>query len=279
MIQWLTLLRQALKNGERRDDRTGVGTLSVFNTQCKFDLREGFPAVTTKQLFFRSVTAELAAFLAGAETLGAFHKFGCKLWDANALAWKGARFEGDVGRIYGVNWKKWRSVSPLPNGVNLMRETDQIAQLIENLRGNPFSRRHLVITYNPGELDQVCLPACHYAFQCNVSADKQFLDLHFIMRSVDLFLGLPFDIASYALLLHLICEDIDMAPRWLSASLGDSHIYLNHEHQVNEVLQREPLSLPQLALSGPISALTFQPDQATLVNYRSHAAVQAVMNP
>ena len=290
MKQWHDILRNVLENGEKRDDRTGVGTVSLFAPPPSvFDLRLGFPAVTTKKLFFNQVAAELAAFLAGAETLEEFHKFGCNIWNANALAWKAARFEGDVGRTYGVNWKRWRSWrgagwakdgmrAGLPHHDDIVvSETDQIAQLVENLRGNPFSRRHIAFAYNPGELDQVCLPACHVLFQCYVSKDG-FLDLQFYIRSVDLFIGWPFDIASYALLMNLLAHDAGLTPRMLTCSMGDAHIYFNHQNQVCEVLSRELLPLPQLRLSGVVSALNFSPDQASLAGYISHSPVRATMN-
>jgi thymidylate synthase len=453
MIQWHKILWQVLEHGEKREDRTGVGTLSVFGTNCKFDLREGFPAVTTKKLYFGQVAAELAAFLAGAETLEEFHKFGCTLWDANALdqRWveSGARFDGDLGPIYGSMWRKWpvptvrdqplaklrdgleatfagvangqgsadhplrktwqgmitrcydrtannyhfyggrgvfvcnewlefaafcRDAVELPgwndkardfHGYQLDKDSrgdgfryspthcawislsenqaqrysaeytvenkegevfsftnasqfcrehnceianftdlwtgrknaktrdgfklinvrelrpnhiDQLAELIKCLREDPFSRRHLVTAWNPGSLSQMALPPCHIFFQCYVSADRQFLDLRFDLRSVDLFVGWPFDVASYALLAHLLARDTGLVPRWLSVTMGDAHVYLNHLEQAAEVLSREPMRPPVLRLTGDVGALSFRPDCASLAEYASHPAVRAKMN-
>ena len=252
-----------------------MGTRSVFGTHSRFDLRDGFPAVTTKKLYFGQVAAELAAFIAGAETLEEFHKFGCNIWNANALAYHG-RFPGDLGRIYGVNWRRWRSwvdgeITPE------LKETDQLRELIENLRGNPFSRRHVVTAWNPGELDQMCLPPCHTFFQCYVSKDG-FLDLRFDLRSVDLFIGYPFDVASYALLAHLLARSTGLTARQLYISMGDAHIYNNHLEQVEEVLSRKPMQPAMLCLTGDIDALNFHPSCASLAEYVSHPPVRATMN-
>ena len=280
MRQWHKLLNQVLKYGEKREDRTGVGTLSVFGAHSRFDLRDGFPAVTAKKLYFGQVAAELAAFLAGAETLEEFHKFGCMLWDANGLdpRWTEGHTPGWLGRIYGVQWRRWRSVKEGPAGEHLSKITDQIKDLVDRLRGDPWSRRHVVTAWNPGELGEMCLPPCHTFFQCYVSADRQFLDLRFDLRSVDLFVGWPFDVASYALLAHLLARDAGLIARQLCISMGDAHIYNNHLEQVEAVLAREPMELSSLALLEGVGALNFAPAAAALNDYQSYPPVRAKMN-
>lgn len=272
MRQWLQIMEKALTFGERRIDRTGVGTLALFGEQLVFDLRDGFPAVTTKQLAFKQMAGELSCFVRGCFNLQDFHDVGCSIWDANATAayWT-PRTPGDVGRIYGVQWRDWRSF--VPGG---FKSTDQLQQLLQDLTRNPYSRRHLLTTWNPGELDQMCLPPCHVLCQAYVS-NLGDLDLRVDMRSVDLFLGLPFDVASYALLQHLIAKDLALSPRSLIFQLGDAHVYLNHQDAVRTVLDREPLALPRLELSPETSTLCFMPEQAKLLNYQHLGKVAAEM--
>ena len=272
MRQWLQIMEKALTFGELRTDRTGVGTFALFGEQLVFDLKHGFPAVTTKQLAFKQVAAELSCFVRGKQNLADFHEVGCSIWDANAGAayWKPSK-PGDVGRIYGVQWRDWKSY--LEGGY---KRTDQLKTLLQDLQQNPYSRRHLVTAWNPGELDQMCLPPCHVMFQAYVSNDKH-LDLRVDMRSVDLFLGLPFDAASYALLQHLIAKDVGLTPRKLVFQLGDAHVYLNHQDAVRTVLDREPLTLPYLQLIPEASTLDFLPGQACLGDYRHLGKVSAEM--
>jgi thymidylate synthase len=304
------LLRDALQNGEPRRDRTGVGTRALFGAQCRFDLRDGFPAVTTKRLHFRQVAAELSAFIAGAETLAEFNQAGCTLWDANASApaWKERqRFPGDVGRIYGVQWRRWRSVDPESTWDRSrqyervgMLEVDQLSRLVDGLRADPHGRRHVVTAWNPGELGHMCLPPCHVMFQCFASDETSpthpsigSLDLCFHMRSLDLFLGMPFDVASYALLAHLLARETGRRARHLVMTAGDAHVYNNHRAQVQTVLEREHFPPPELVLAaseprrvGVLQDLEilsgglfgFLPDDARLDGYESHPSVPAPLN-
>lgn len=279
-LEWHRLMKTVRKTGELRRDRTGVGTIALFGLHASWDLREGFPAITTKKLGFAQVRSELAAFLAGAETLEEFHAHGCNIWDANAKAsyWK-PRFEGDVGRIYGVQWKRWRSWSGEPGNL-WHRQADQIEALVDGLRKDPHGRRHLVTAWNPGELGEMCLPPCHVLFQCFASDHEgHWLDLQFHMRSLDLFVGMPFDIASYGLLLSILARATDRQPRRLLMTVGDGHLYHNHVEQVDAALAREPMRPPQLELSmdcsGPFDFLNLH---ARLINYESHSALPAPMN-
>lgn len=287
MKQWHGIMRDVLERGEPRADRTGVGTLALFGVGCEFDLREGFPAVTTKRFGFSQMAGELSAFLAGAESLDEFHAHGCTLWDGNAAespSWLArARFPGDVGRIYGVQWRRWRSWKYIESSQGqsaLTSETDQLRMLIEGLRREPHGRRHLVTAWNPGELNEVCLPACHAFFQCFASdKDGAWLDLQFYMRSVDLFLGLPFDIASYALLTHLIGRATGRKPRRLVMHAGDAHIYLNHMEAARLALSRQPLYLSRLELSADCRGPNdFMPLHARLINYQFHDPIPAKLN-
>ena len=265
MNQWHEILTKCLNEGTLRDDRTGVGTVALFGEILKFkgvDL--AFPAVTTKKLAFGQVAAELACFLHGYSNLAEFNEMGCYIWDANASApyWQ-PLVKGDLGRIYGVQWRSW------DNGI------DQIKALVQGLRTQPHGRRHLVTMWNPSDLDDVCLPPCHYAFQCFV--EGQNLDMMVVMRSVDLFLGLPFDIASYGLLLQLIAKELGLIARDLTFALGDAHIYLNHFEQVQTVLQRAPKRLPWCLIEPEATLDNFHPSMAKLVHYEYWDAVPAPM--
>lgn len=297
-LEWHRLMLQIQREGELRMDRTGVGTRAIFGARCEWDLRECFPACTTKKLYFGQVRAELAAFLAGAESLEDFHQHGCDIWDKNAKDWRTPRYPGDVGRIYGVQWRRWRSVFNAPSDWEKLdgamhearaasaerewRETDQIAKLVEGIRAQPHGRRHLVQTWNPGELDAMCLPPCHVLFQCftsdGVSTGPDWLDLHFHMRSLDVFLGMPFDVASYGLMAHLVARAVGREPRRLIMTSGDTHLYLNHTEQVEKVLSREPLPGPRLVLMDGASVLNFDSSHAYLAEYEHHPAVYAPMN-
>lgn len=256
MRQYQALLQGVLTNGEVRKDRTGVGTIAVFGATISFDLREGFPAVTTKQLMFNSVKAELAGFLEGTTSLARMQELGTHIWDANAAA-----NNGHLGRIYGAVWRNL-------NGV------DQLAQVVKSIVENPTSRRHRVTAWEvPSD---ACLPACHTDFQLYVS-NKEELDCIVDMRSVDLFLGLPFDIASYALLMHIICKQVRYEPRYLTFHLKDTHIYLNHLDQVKELLSRHPKDLPYLQLSHHVTIDNFAPEMAGLLGYQYWPAIKADM--
>lgn len=279
--QWHKMMLDVLAFGERRFDRTGAGTRALFGMQERFDMRNGFPACTTKKLHFAGIAGELAAFLIAAEDLPTFNKLGCNFWDKNASApaWKERqRFPGDVGRIYGVQWRRWRSAMVDGNSVG-MRELDQVKALVSSLQSDPHGRRHLVTAWNPGELEQMCLPPCHVMFQCFASDQGgRWLDLQFSMRSLDLFLGMPADVASYALLAHLIGREVDRRPRFLLCSVGDGHIYLNHKDQVEEIMSRTPRPLPQLELSPGARLFGFLPEDASLRDYDPHPALPAPLN-
>ena len=237
MNSYIELITKVLNAGNLRDDRTGVGTISLFGEQMKFDLRDGFPATTQKKLAFNQVKGELIAFIRGYRNIEDFHNLGVKIWDANFNADSWANDNGDLGRIYGVNWRSWQGLN---NGEAVY--IDQLKELVYGLKNNPYGRRHVVVNYNPAELTQVCLPACHVLFQCYV--EDNFLDLRVDMRSLDLFLGAPFDIASYAILQTLLAKECGYLPRHLIFQIGDAHIYNNHIDQVKTMLSRQELQLP-----------------------------------
>lgn len=266
---YLEALRYILEHGVDRSDRTGVGTRAVFGLQIRCNLEDGFPAVTTKKLAFNATKAELLWFLSGSSDVKELQKLGCHIWDANAEApyWKPkAKFEGDLGRIYGVQWRHWQSATG--------EEIDQIAKVIEGIRSNPYDRRLLVTAWNPGELDQMALPPCHVLFQFFVANGK--LSLQMYQRSCDMFLGVPFNIASYSLLLHMVAQVTDLKPGEFIHILGDAHIYLNHFEQVKEQLKREPYPPPQLWLNPAIKNIDkFKMEDIRLINYKHHPAIPA----
>jgi len=227
--QYLDILRKALDEGDERADRTGVGTRAVFGEMMRFDLSRGFPAVTTKRLAFRAVVAELLWFLAGSSDVNDLHALGVRIWDGNAFAeyWQPrARFPGDAGRNYGQQWRDWVA----PDG----RHIDQLRDAIRQIREQPASRRMLVVAWNPGELEQTSLPACHALFQFFVAGGK--LSLMMYQRSCDLVLGVPFNMAEYALLLHLVAREVELAPHEFVHVLADAHIYRDHIDAAREQL-------------------------------------------
>lgn len=289
MKQYLELLHDILDNGETKDDRTGVGTISVFGRSIRFDLRRGFPAVTTKKLAWRACKGELLWFIEGSgdERRLAEITHGTKdgtvtIWTPNALAeyWKpNAQFEGDLGRVYGVQWRSWltgrkrwtSSSEHEPDSI------DQLANLIEGLKRDPNGRRHIMNTWNVGELDQMALPPCHIMCQFYVNQNRE-LSCHMYQRSVDVFLGLPFNIASYALLTHMIAQCCGMKVGELIISMGDTHIYQTHIDQVKEQMKREPLELPALELNSAVTDIDkFTMDDIQLRNYKSMNSIKAVM--
>ena len=268
------LLEDILANGEKRDDRTGVGTISVFAKQLRFDLRESFPAITTKKLAWKACAGELLWFLEGssderrlAEITHSTREGVVTIWTPNAMAgyWKDkAKFEGDLGRVYGVQWRDWTGI-------------DQVKNLIDSIKNNPNGRRHILSAWNVGELDQMALPPCHVMSQYYVSKNKE-LSCHMYQRSVDVFLGLPFNIASYALLTHMIAQVCDLKVGELIISTGDTHIYSDHVEQVNEQLRREMYPQPTLWLNPEIKDIDkFTMDDIKLLNYVSHDSIKAKM--
>lgn len=274
MKQYLDLLQDILNNGEHKADRTGVGTISVFGRQLRFDLTKGFPAVTTKKLAWKSVVSELLWFLEGsnderrlAEILYGRPDSGRDtIWTGNAQAayWTPrAKFDGDLGRVYGVQWRDWGGV-------------DQVSRLIDGLKNDPNGRRHIISAWNVDELDQMALPPCHVMSQYYVSNGK--LSCHMYQRSVDVFLGLPFNIASYALLTHMIAHVCGLEVGELIISTGDTHIYTNHVDQVQEQLAREPYLAPTLWLNPNIKNINdFSMATIDLDNYKCHGTIKAEM--
>jgi thymidylate synthase len=275
MNQYLELLEDILdRNGETRNDRTGTGTVSVFGRQLRFDLREKFPAVTTKKLVWNACKAELLWFIEGsgderrlAEILHNTRDSNkTTIWTGNAQAdyWiHKANFEGDLGRVYGVQWRDWRGV-------------DQLAKLIDGIKNDPNGRRHILSAWNVDELDQMALPPCHVMSQFYVS--RGYLSCHMYQRSVDVFLGLPFNIASYALLTNMIAHVCDLKAGELIISTGDTHIYRNHIEQVEEQLTRKPLPLPTLWLNPNVKNIDdFKMEDIILEGYQSHGMIKAEM--
>jgi thymidylate synthase len=275
--QYLDLVRRILDEGEQRADRTGHGTLSLFGEQLKFDLEEGFPATTAKRLGFFQVAAELACFLRGHDNLEEFRQMGCNIWDKNAEAgyWLKnplRRGDGDLGRIYGVQWRRWRGRTSHDEPV------DQLRGVINTLRRDPWTRRALVTAWNAAEINEVCLPPCHVMFQFSVRRDLR-LYCAVTMRSVDTFIGMPFDVASYALLTHLVAKELGIRVGVLTMWFGDTHVYLNHLEQARTMLARELLPLPVLELDPAAFVDCFAPAMARLVGYHSHPFIAAEMNP
>jgi thymidylate synthase len=280
MKQYHDLLEDILKNGESRDDRTGVGTISVFGRQLRFDLDSGFPAITTKKLAWKACVGELLWFLEGsnderrlAEITHGSKEGKVTIWTPNALApyWKSkAKFEGDLGPVYGVQWRKWEG----PRWGSLI---DQVSNLVDSLKNDPNSRRHIISAWNVGELKDMALPPCHVMSQYYVSKDNR-LSCHMYQRSVDVFLGLPFNIASYALLTHMLAQVCDLKVGELIISTGDTHIYKDHVEQVNEQLRREMYPQPTLWLNPEIKDIDkFTMDDIKLLNYQSHDTIKATM--
>lgn len=260
MQKYLDLLQDIMTSGVRKEDRTGTGTISVFGRQLRFDLSEGFPLLTTKKLHIRSILHELLWFLSGDTNIRYLQENGVTIWDE----W--ADENGDLGPVYGSQWRSW----PAPDG----RSIDQIAKLIEQIKRNPDSRRHLVSAWNPAEVDNMALPPCHYAFQFYVADGK--LSCLFNMRSVDTFLGLPFNIASYAFLTHMVAQQCDLQPGELIWTGGDVHIYANHVEQVKLQLTREPYPLPQLVIKRKLDSLfDYRFEDFEIVGYQSHPAIKA----
>ena len=289
MKNYLDLLNKILAFGQREPNRTGVDTLTLPGEMLQFDLRAGFPAVTTKKLAFNQVKGELIGFLRGSSSLAEFKALGCDVWDANvnSPAWQNNEYRtgpDDMGRIYGVNWRDWAHWEDydgdiVPIGV------DQIKIALDTIRNNPESRRIIVNAWNPAELDQACLPPCHVLFQLHPRSDGT-LHMTMYQRSCDMFLGVPFNIASYALLLELFAAWTGRIAATLTMYLADAHIYVNHIEQVTEQLSREPMPLPKLVLTLPIGMSTLsadelirclEPDHLELVGYNCHPAIKAPM--
>jgi thymidylate synthase len=257
--QYLDLLADILANGVRRDDRTGVGTLAVFGRQMRFDLGNGFPLLTTKKLHFKSIAIELLWFLRGDTNTAWLHQNGVSIWDEWADA------AGELGPVYGKQWRSWAA----PDG----RVIDQISEVVRSIRKTPSSRRHMVTAWNPGELDQMALAPCHCLFQFFVAEGR--LSCQLYQRSADTFLGVPFNIASYALLTLLMAQATDLEPGEFVHTLGDAHLYLNHVEQAKEQLAREPLPFPTIDLASKSDIFAFERADIRLRDYQAHPAIKA----
>ncbi len=260
MHQYHELMRHILDKGTQKSDRTGTGTLSVFGHQMRFNLNEGFPLVTTKKLHLRSIIHELLWFLKGETNIKYLKENKVRIWDE----W--ADENGELGPVYGKQWRSWQA----PDG----RKIDQISQLIEQIKTNPDSRRLLVVAYNPGEVDQMKLPPCHAFFQFYVANGQ--LSCQLYQRSADVFLGVPFNIASYALLTHMIAQVCGLGVGDFIHTLGDAHLYSNHLEQVKLQLSRTPKSLPKLALNPVIKNIfDFKYEDIQILGYESDSAIKA----
>jgi thymidylate synthase len=257
--QYLDLLRDILAHGSHRSDRTGTGTQGLFGRQIRFDLSKGFPLLTTKKIHFKSVVVELLWFLRGDTNIAYLKDHGVKIWDAWADA------GGELGPIYGKQWRSWAA----PDG----RVIDQMSRLIDNLKTNPYSRRHVITAWNPSEVDDMALPPCHCLFQFYVSDGR--LSCQLYQRSADVFLGVPFNIASYALLTHMVAQVVGLEVGDFVHSFGDVHIYSNHREQVLEQLSRAPLPFPQLKLAPESDLFSFDYADIGLEAYQSHAPLTA----
>jgi len=262
MQQYNDLLRHVMQHGTKKEDRTGTGTVSVFGYQMRFNLQEGFPLVTTKKVHTKSIIHELLWFLKGDTNIKYLKDNGVTIWDE----W--ADENGNLGPVYGYQWRSWPSASG--------EQIDQISQLIDQIKNNPDSRRLLVNAWNVSEISKMKLPPCHILFQFYVADGK--LSCQLYQRSADLFLGVPFNIASYALLTHMVAKVCNLEVGEFIHTLGDAHIYSNHFDQVNLQLTREPLPLPTLKLNPEVKNIfDFTYEDIAIENYQSHPAIKAVV--
>ena len=271
--QYQNLLADILISGRKKEDRTGTGTLSVFGRQIRHDMRDGFPLLTTKKMAWKTMVTELLWFLRGDTNIKFLHDNNCHIWDGDYE--KSGRTDGELGPIYGKQWRAWTTWTNQD-----LEDIDQIQNLINELKTNPNSRRLMVSAWNVGELDQMVLPPCHYGFQCYVREGK-YLSLMWNQRSVDTFLGLPFNIASYGLLLEMIAKEVNMIPDELIGNLGDVHLYSNHIEQAKEQISREPFELPSIVMRKACSILgerEYTTDDITLINYEYHPAIKAPLS-
>lgn len=260
MKQYLALMKDILETGAVKTDRTGTGTHSVFGRQLRFNLAEGFPLLTTKKLHTRSIFIELLWFLKGDTNIQYLHDHGVTIWDE----W--ADENGDLGPVYGHQWRSW----PAPNGQTI----DQITNVLNQIKQKPDSRRHIVSAWNPAEVDKMALPPCHAMFQFYVADGK--LSCQLYQRSADYFLGVPFNIASYALLTHMVAQQCDLQPGDFVWTGGDTHLYANHIEQAKLQLSREPFDLPQLNIRRkPASIFDYQYEDFEIVNYQTHPGIKA----
>jgi thymidylate synthase len=264
------LLSDIITFGVEKKDRTGTGTISEFGHQIRHKMSEGFPLLTTKKMAWKQVVSELLWFLTGQTNIAFLHKHNNHIWDGDYE--KSGRTDGDLGPIYGKQWRKWDG----KNG-----RIDQIDDLVRELKTNPDSRRLMVSAWNVGELDQMVLPPCHYGFQVWTREEdgKRYISLMWNQRSVDTFLGLPFNIASYGLLLHIIANEVDMIPDELIGNLGDTHLYLNHIEQAKEQIGRDSFDLPKLKTDAKMDGICCNvPDDFVLEGYQYHPTIKAPLS-
>ncbi len=262
MRQYLELLDRVLKEGVKKEDRTGTGTLSVFGHQMRFNLQEGFPLLTTKKLHLKSIIHELLWFIRGSTNVRYLNENGVTIWNE----W--ADESGDLGPIYGYQWRSWSA----ENGEHI----DQLSQVIDQLKHNPDSRRHIVSAWNVGDLDKMNLPPCHILFQFYVAENR--LSCQLYQRSADIFLGVPFNIASYALLIMMVARETGYEPGDFVHTLGDAHIYLNHIEQVKLQLSREPKALPVIILNPEVKRVTdFTYEDFKLIHYEPHPHIKGAI--
>jgi len=260
MRQYLDLMKHVLEHGTKKEDRTGTGTLSVFGYQMRFNLNEGFPLLTTKRLHIKSIIYELLWFLRGDTSIRYLQEHGVNIWNE----W--ADEKGDLGPVYGAQWRSWSTADG--------RSIDQISHVIEQIKSNPDSRRLIVNAWNVGEISKMALPPCHLLFQFYVANGK--LSCQLYQRSADIFLGVPFNIASYALLTMMIAQVCGLQPGDFVHTLGDTHLYSNHIEQARLQLTREPLALPQMRINPSIKSIfDFDYSDFELVNYNAHAHIKA----
>jgi thymidylate synthase len=262
MQQYLDMMRWVRDAGAKKQDRTGTGTLSVFGHQMRFDLAAGFPLVTTKKLHTRSIIHELLWFLSGDSNVAYLQENGVSIWNE----WAGV--DGELGPVYGVQWRNW----PTPDG----KSVDQVADCIDQLRNNPDSRRNIVSAWNVSEIPNMALPPCHCLFQFYVADGK--LSCQLYQRSADIFLGVPFNIASYALLTHMLAQQADLKVGDFIWTGGDCHLYLNHLEQADQQLERDPMPLPRLAIKRrPDNIFDYRFDDFEVLNYESHPHIRAAV--
>jgi thymidylate synthase len=262
--QYLQLMRHVLERGHRKADRTGTGTLSTFGWQMRFDLRSSFPLLTTKKLHFKSIAYELLWFLRGETNVRWLQEHGVTIWDE----WADER--GELGPVYGYQWRHW----PARDAEDPRAEIDQIARLVESIRRNPDSRRHIVTAWNPADVDRMALPPCHAFFQFYVGGGE--LSCQLYQRSADIFLGVPFNIASYSLLTLMVAQVTGLKPGEFVLSLGDAHLYVNHLEQAREQLTRSPRAFPRIRLNSAVQdLLAFQYEDFTLEGYEPHPGIKA----
>lgn len=260
MKQYLDLMNEILEKGTKKTDRTGTGTLSVFGRQLRFDLSEGFPLVTTKKLHLRSIIYELLWFLRGDTNIKYLKDNGVTIWDE----W--ADENGELGPVYGHQWRSW----PAPDGNSI----DQISQVIQQIKLKPDSRRHIVTAWNPSEVDKMALPPCHALFQFYVADGR--LSCQLYQRSADYFLGVPFNIASYALLTFMFAQQCDLIPGEFVWTGGDVHLYMNHIEQARQQLERTPFAMPQLNIKrNPPSIFDYSYEDFEILNYQAHPSIKA----